>query len=236
MIVVNLNKTFPTWAEKFAVTAPVDDLHQVKIADLHGLAEICAGDWWRIPELAIAQYGDLLVGCYANQIVAAYHISGHRQDKATGRVRFTIKPAYDYSGIIGAGQPGGPWKQGEARGSRHLPLDDYTDRYMGKPNARAWKHTGAGRAALRAPQITRDPTPPVQVTHPARVSFSWPHLGEITISWTTTGILEIAVPEGTRTRTVKTPAPRRRAAARSAATKKSTKPAVEATKKSEPTA
>lgn len=229
MIVVNLNKTFPDWAEKFAAAAPVDDLHQVKIADLHGLAEICAGDWWRIPELAIAQYGDLLVGCYANQIVAAYHIGGHRQDKPTGRVRFAIKPAYDYFAIIGAGQPGGPWKQGEARGSRNLPLDDYADRYKGTTNARAWKYNVAEMAVLLAAQITRDPTPPAQVTHPAKVSFTWPHLpGEITLSWSTTGVLEIAVPEGIRTRTVKTPAPRRRAAS-----KKSTKPAARATKKPE---
>lgn len=226
MIIVNLNKTFPDWAEKFAAAAPADDLHKVKIADLHDLAEICAGDWWRIPDLTIAGYGDILVGCYANQVVAAYTIAGHRQDPKTSRVRFTLKPAYEYSAIVGAGQPGGPWKQGEARGSRHLPTDDYADRYKGTPNARAWKYNVAELAVLLSSRLTRDPTPPAQVNHPAQVSFSWPHLGEVTLSWTTTGVLEIAVPEGIRTRTVRTPAPRRRRAA----AKNPTKPAA-ATKK-----
>lgn len=231
MIVVNLNRTFPDWAEKFAAAAPTDDLHKVKIAELHDLAEICAGDWWRIPDLTISQYGDILVGVYANQVIAAYHIADHRQDPTTGRVRFTLKPAYEYADLIGAGQPGGPWKQGEARGSRHLPTDDYADRYKGKPNARGWKYNVAELAVLLSSRLTRDPTPPAQVNHPARVSFSWPHLGEVTLSWTTTGVLEIAVPEGTRTRTVKTPAPRRR---RSAA-KKVTKPAVAAKEGTSPT-
>ncbi len=215
MIIVNVNKSFPDWAATFTAAVPTD-LHQVKIADLHGLAEICAGDWWRIPDLAIKQYGDILVGCYANQIVAAYQITGHRQDLSNGRVRFTLKPAYEYSSIIGAGQPGGPWKQGEMRGSRQLPTDEYADRYKAKPNARAWKFNVAELVVLLSSRLTREPTPPAQVNHPAQVSFSWPHLsGPITLSWTTTGVLEIAVPEDIRTRTVKTPARRRvRAAAK----------------------
>ncbi len=216
MIIVNLNKSFPDWSEKFSATVPTD-LHQVKIADLHGLAEICAGDWWRIPDLAIRQYGDILVGIYANQIVAAYQIADYRHLE-TGRVRFTLKPAYEYSSMIGVGQPGGPWRQGEARGSRHLPTDDYADRYKAKPNARAWKFNVAELAVLLSSRLTREVTPPAQVNHPAQVSFSWPHLsGPVTLSWTTTGVLEIAVPEGLRTRTVKTPAPRRVRAAKKAA-------------------
>lgn len=206
MIVVNLNKTFPEWAKQFGASAP-KDLQQVKVADLAGLSEICAGDWWRITDLMIAQYGDLLVGCYAGQVVAPYYIAGHRQDPATGRVRFVLKPAYDYASIIGAGQPEGPWRKGEARGSRNVELHDYAERYKGKPDLRRWKYNVAELVMLQSGQLTRDPTPPQQVTHPAEVTFRWSHLGDITLTWTTTGILEIAIPEGLRTRTVRTAPP-----------------------------
>lgn len=225
MIIVNLNKTLPEWAKTFAAAAP-KDLNTVKVADLAGLAEICAGDWWRVTDMMIAQYGDLLLGCFNSQIIAAYHIAGHRQDPATGRVRFTLKPAYDYATIIGAAQPGGPWQQGEARGSRNIELADYADRYKSKPNTRAWKYNVAEHAVLQAGQLTRDATPPQQVTHPATISFKWPHLGEVTLTWTTTGLLEILIPDNIRTRTIKRPTPRTRRTKKTQTTTDPATPAV----------
>lgn len=212
MIVVNLNKTYPEWVRGFAAGIPAN-LNQVKVSALAGLRDICAGEWWQLTDhtIALNAHDGLLLGCYNSQVVAAYHIVDHRQNSTNGRVTFTLKPAYDYAAIIGAAQPGGPWAKGERRGWRMVDDTNFVTKYKAaKPNTAAWKYHVSEIAVFQAKQLTREAVPSEPVTQPAEVSFRWPHTEEISLRWTSTGLLEIHLTEDIRIRTVRRPLAKRR--------------------------
>lgn len=207
MILVNLAKSYPAAARQLAELERTA-ARQVKVADLAGLAAATAGAWYRISELKIAEFGDLIVGCYSGEAVSVWRIAGHTQD-SDGTVTFQLKPAPEWHQLVGAPQPSGPWKQGEARGTRYLPTEEYI-RYQGHANINTWKANTWSTAVAHHRRIDREPVPVAAFNTPAEISVGWPHVGPIKLSITSTGILEISVPHGLRTRTVHQPAPKAR--------------------------
>lgn len=203
MIVVNLNRSYPEFAADLVAARPTPEA--VVMKDLRPLAAITAGDWFRVTDIKARQYGDVLVGCYAGQVVSVYHVTGWKQ-QSDQTIRFDVKPAITWHAILGAGQPGGPWKQGEARGTRYVESASYKERYelpttTGRDTT-SWKLATAELAYRHQGQISRDPIPTETVNHPAHLTVEWPGIPPIGLHFTTTGILEIEVPQDLRTRVV----------------------------------
>lgn len=199
MILVNLTKSYPAVARKLAELG-LDSPRQVKVALLVDLAAATAGDWYRVSELKIAEFGDIIVGCYGGEAVSVWAIVGHTQ-QPDGTVSFQLKPALEWHQLVGAPQPGGPWKRGEARATRYVDTEEYA-RYRGHPNINTWKANTWTTAIAHHRRIDREPVPVAAFNTPAEISVSWPHVGPITLHLTSTGVLEISVPQGLRTRTV----------------------------------
>lgn len=206
MILVNLAKSYPAVARQLAELGYAEPKY-VKVADLAPLAAATAGEWYRVSPLRIEEFGDLLVGGYAGEAVSVWKIAGHDQHPQNGTVTFQLKPALDWHQLVGAPQPTGPWKQGEARGIRYIPTEEY-QRYQGRPNINTWKANTWSSAVAHHSRIDRTAIPVAALSTPAEISVSWPHLGPIKLAITSTGILEISVPHGLRTRTLHMPAPK----------------------------
>jgi hypothetical protein len=211
MIVVNLAKTYPIAARAIAELGHTQS-KQVKVAELAPLLEATAGDWYRVSDLRIAEYGDVLVGSYAGEAVSAWLIAGHKQS-TEGTVTFQLKPAIEWHQLVGAPSPGGSWKQGQARAVRYIHTDEYR-RYQGKPNVNLWRANTWSVAVAHHSRISREPVPVAAFNTPAKIAVSWPHLGPIEVSITDTGILEISVPHGLRTRVTHQPALQQRRSTR----------------------
>ena len=204
MIVVNLNKSYPEFAAALGQSGKKDP-NEILMRDLRPLAAITAGDWFRITDLRARQYGDVLVGCFAAQVVSIYHIVGWEQ-QPDQTIRFEVKPAIEWATMLGTGQPGGPWKQGEARGSRFVDSASYRERYerpttKGRDTA-SWKRLTGELVLRHQGLIEREPIPVESVAHPAHMTVEWPGIPPIGLQFTSTGILEIEVPQGLRTRVV----------------------------------
>ncbi len=116
MIVVHMPHSYPPIAEEIADEADPQ-------RSLQMLAKDTLGDWYRLADRAIKQYGDLIVGVCDGIAINAYVPTGHKQ-QPNGTVRFEGVPATRYLDLIGAPAPGGPWKQGELRATRYLPTPD----------------------------------------------------------------------------------------------------------------
>ena len=207
MILVNLAKSYPVVARQLTELGH-EGPRQVKVAELAPLAAATAGEWYRVSELRIAEFGDLVVGGYAGEAVSVWRVVGHKQNSG-GTVTFDLKAAPEWHQLVGAPQPSGPWKQGEARGIRYIPTEEYS-RYQGRANMNAWKGNTWSTAVAHHSRIAREAVPVAAFNTPAEISVGWPHVGPINLAITATGILEISVPAGLRTRTVHRPAPRAR--------------------------
>lgn len=205
MIVVNLAKSYPVAARAIADFG-YSQGKQVKVADLVALAEATAGPWYRVSDLRIAESGDVLVGAYAGEAVTAWRVAGHKQH-TDGTVVFDLKPASEWHQLVGAPAPGGPWKQGQARAVRYIPTEEYL-RYRTKASVGSWKANTWSVAVAHNGRISRSPVSVASFATPAQVSVGWPHVGPIELQLTDTGILEISVPHGLRTRVTHQPAPK----------------------------
>lgn len=122
MIVVNTGKTYPPIAYNLLTSSN----HQRELAML---ADVTRGDWPNLSDEHLDTFGDYLVGTCDGKVTAVYKITGfdrrHLASRDGGdrtKVRFTVTPAFDFAWLIGRDQPGGPWKRGEARGTRRIAL------------------------------------------------------------------------------------------------------------------
>lgn len=206
MIVVNLARTYPAAARTVADLG-YSQAKQVKVADLSAIAEVATGPWYRISDVRIAEAGDVLVGAYSGEVVGVWRIVSHKQDHASGTVTFELKSAPDWHQLIGAGVPGGPWGQGESRPVRYIATEEYA-RYQSAASVTRWKSNMWAAAVGHHGRISRSPVSVTSFASPAQVSFSWPQVGPIELQLTDTGILEISVPHGLRTRVTHQPAPK----------------------------
>lgn len=107
------------------------------------LETITRGDWKKINASTLDGYLDFVVGTYDDMIVSVYKVNGV-EDGPNGTIKFTgpsywdEKPVHDFLNpagsntshvagewLIGCPIPGGPWRQGESRGTRRYPLEAY---------------------------------------------------------------------------------------------------------------
>lgn len=191
MIVVNLNRSYPTVAAQIADTHP--NSAKLRVSDLSPLADATRGDWYRLSDARIAEDGDLLVGTYASQVVSVYEPTGHTQN-SDGTVTFTVRPARHWAALIGSPQPSGPWKRGEARSTRYLPTADLQSYYSPRADLRAWRTNTHQVAEDHVRRITRDDTAPTQATTPATITVTWPDGPTVTLTWTAAGVADITLP------------------------------------------
>lgn len=123
MIIVNTKATYGHSAA--GLVAGEDRLHE--------LAGNTGGDWPPLSEANLRTYADFLLGTCDGIVTVAYRITGTRRvevEQATTspddepltvvKMRFRIDPAPEMTWMIGRDQPEGPWRQGEARGTRRV--------------------------------------------------------------------------------------------------------------------
>lgn len=119
MILVNTSKSYPSLARRIITPAPGESKAvAVEESTLELLAEITCGDWRNLSDGLLAEYGDYLLGTCSGVVTVAYRITGH--ERFEGKLRFEVEPATELTPLIGQPQPEGPWKRGEARGTRQV--------------------------------------------------------------------------------------------------------------------
>lgn len=141
MIVTALKHSYPNLLDDVRRgTAQVPELR---------LESITRGDWKKIGASKLDGYLDYVVGTYDNMIVSAYKVD-HVAPAPNDLIKFAgpspwddetpqndwltshIMPASNASHVagewlIGCPMPGGPWRQGESRGTRRYSLTDYLE-------------------------------------------------------------------------------------------------------------
>lgn len=123
MIVTHLPQTYPSVLSSMMSSRDRRDV-------LAKLAEFTLGDWTRVSDAAIEQYGDVVVGVYRGRVVSAFDVTGFtRSDE--GLVIFAGVPSQKWAWLIGSEVPGGPWKRGEARPVRYFESSAVFDQHEG---------------------------------------------------------------------------------------------------------
>lgn len=84
-------------------------------------ADVTLGEWALVADKAIENYGDVVCGVYAGEVVSAYDVTGHERVDG-GRVRFAGIPSVEWSSLIGQASPV-TWGRGQARPVRYLDTD-----------------------------------------------------------------------------------------------------------------
>ncbi|MBF4616415.1 hypothetical protein [Curtobacterium sp. VKM Ac-1376] len=137
MIVTSLKRSYPNLLDDVRKGRQNQPL-EIK------LESITRGYWKKINESTLDGFRDFVVGTYDNMIVSAYKFEW-LQDGPDGTVKFDgpgvwdEKPAGDSwfsppssnasqvpgEWLIGCPIPGGPWRQGESRGTRRYSMETY---------------------------------------------------------------------------------------------------------------
>jgi hypothetical protein len=136
MIVVSLKRSYPNL---------IDDTRNEAAGLFMKLEAITRGDWPKMTPSTLEGYLDYVVGTYNDMIVSAYPID-HVEINDNGTICFAApegttswmqsmlnsKNASNASNtpgewLIGCPMPGGPWRQGESRGTRRYSIEDFLD-------------------------------------------------------------------------------------------------------------
>ena len=138
MIVTALKRSYPNL---------LDDVRADRAAALPELRleSITRGNWKKMNPATLDGYLDFVVGTYDNMIVSAYKID-HVESLDDGTIKFAgpspfdEQPKNDWLGLpssnasslpgewlVGCPMPGGPWRQGESRGTRRYATDAYLE-------------------------------------------------------------------------------------------------------------
>jgi hypothetical protein len=83
-------------------------------------AEVTLGEWAQLPDGALAEYGDVILGIYDNEVVSAFDIDGWSRDPDNDRVTFTGTESETWAHLVGGPNPGPRWKQGQAGPVQYL--------------------------------------------------------------------------------------------------------------------
>lgn len=195
MIVVNTAQTFPAIAHR-ALTPPPGSANPatVEAKVLDELADATRGDWPNFSDKTLGIYADYLMGTCGGVVTTAYRITGQER-LATGKIRFEVEPAVELTPLIGMPQPGGPWKRGEARGTRALE----TPAYPPTVPAEFWDLGTWTRAVLTAASVALggDPHLPGDLT--AQFNERWNaalNLNDVEVTVRQDGTIVIEVPSG----------------------------------------
>lgn len=214
MIVTHLKVTYPALIREPS-----------KVDDATRLREITTGVWPKLNEATLKGYDDVLVGTFGDMIVSAYRITGSESVMYEGKekIRFTVAPPLGPDGqdpwlslaggpaeqvdpvawLIGCPIPGGPWKQGETRGTRRYTLKDYLDDYpeLRKRDAGDFD-PGMARALLAYfrgdRHVATDDFPQLAADHASPLAAG-PDTG-VTVVRQPGGAVVITIPTGTRAR------------------------------------
>jgi hypothetical protein len=186
VIVTHLPKTYPS------VLSSVRSNHDRHLV-LASLSEFTLGDWARVADEAIDEYGDVVIGIYKGCVVSAFDITRSSRNEA-GLVTFIGVPSVKWAWLIGSGEvPGGPWKRGEARPVRYFHSTEVFDQHQGlekhaagvpDPNDRMFEV--AEQQAWKRRQVQ-------QV-----VSLSASLIAQVEVALNPRGGINVTVPTGTR--------------------------------------
>lgn len=122
MLLVNTVHSYPAVAN--ALTAATT--HAERHMALHQLEEITRGDWPDLSDKTLAKSADAILGSSDGLITVAYEVRSWKRSKnAAGVTKLIFEVASDpkLAWLIGLPQPGGPWRRGEARGTRQVQVD-----------------------------------------------------------------------------------------------------------------
>ncbi|WP_309131241.1 hypothetical protein [Brevibacterium sp.] len=120
MIIVNTAQTYPPVARQ--IVTPQPGQSKPVTADENALmllADITRGDWPSLSDRLLEEAGDYLLGTCEGLVTVTYRIIGHERVDGN-KLRFAVEPAPELVPLIGQPQPLGPWKRGEARGTRRV--------------------------------------------------------------------------------------------------------------------
>ena len=119
MILVNTAKSYPTVA-RLIVSPPPGQSKPVTVENeiLDALETVTTGDWPNLSDTFLDDHGDYLLGTCSGLVTVTYRIT--RYERIGGKLRFFVEPAPELTPLIGQPQPQGPWKRGEARGTRQV--------------------------------------------------------------------------------------------------------------------
>ena len=120
MIIVNTQRSYPPIARRMLMPPPGSAKPvTVDALLLEELAHVTGGEWLSFTDAVLRANGDYLLGTCGGEVTVAYRITGYERTKDS-KLRFEVEPALELAHVLGTPQPGGPWKQGEARGIRQM--------------------------------------------------------------------------------------------------------------------
>lgn len=124
MLLVNLSRAYPAIAQA-ALDTPdprdADPANNAEVASwLNSLITDTSGPWPALTPGYIDRHADYVAGVHNGVIVSVYK-AARRPVSPDGRVTFMLAPAPEAAHLLGSPMPGGPWKQGEGRGTRAVP-------------------------------------------------------------------------------------------------------------------
>lgn len=176
MIVVNTGRSYPSIARRLLDAATREDA-------LAELTKETSGRWPMISAENLARFADYVLGTCDGIVTVIYAVDGWEtvtgSDGKTPKIQFDlVSPSMPVSprwpradtitSLIGTPQPGGPWKRGEARGTRMMTtpaeLDVPRTTWMGAVCDAARAVVGPIDEAPRVPTMIVRPDGTVVVT------------------------------------------------------------------------
>ncbi len=170
MILVNTKRTYPAAA---AALLRDDDAAAL-------LRDTTRQAWPNMADARLDEYGDFLMGTCDGIITCVYKVNHWTRTTHDGvdKLVFTVTPALDLTDLIGRPQPGGPWRRGEARGTRCVATQHYLaelrpqlgdgltgdDTWRGAVEQVARALLGVPRLPHHSPSLTVQPDGTVVVT------------------------------------------------------------------------
>ena len=119
-VLVNTKKTYLNASRALANLSDDSTPHEYEQA-IQDLATSVEGEWPPLSAAHDRDMGDIVLGTYDGLITCVFTISEVIQTSPGdphSPLRFKVHAAPDWAHLIGAPQPDGPWKRGEARGTR----------------------------------------------------------------------------------------------------------------------
>lgn len=119
-VVLNINRS---WRQEIILVNLPQTWPAVE-AGTRTAADVTLGEWAQVPDEALSEFGDVVLGVYKHVVVSAFDIDGWTRDPATGRVTFTGTESERWAHLVGGANPGPNWTQGQARPVKYLDTDE----------------------------------------------------------------------------------------------------------------
>lgn len=118
MLLVNITHSYP-----------VDQIAEANtegmLLPFASLVNASAGDWPHLSTQYLSDNADYIAATTSvGHIVGIFRVKDAdwiTDEQGTSKVRFMLEPAPEAAHHVGAPMPGGPWRRGEARGTRAVP-------------------------------------------------------------------------------------------------------------------